>query len=76
MEISVETGARPRYTALNALDLDAATREAIVEEANVVFRLNIELFDELEGNPIKSVLALALGALKEKLFGGGDDDAE
>lgn len=64
------------YTALNALDLDAATREAIVEEANVVFRLNIELFDELEGNPIKSVLALALGALKEKLFGGGDDDAE
>ena len=57
------------YTALNALDLPEATRAAIVEEANVVFRLNIEVFDELEGSAVGSALRLALSTLKEKLFG-------
>jgi heme oxygenase len=56
------------YIALNALDLSDAQREAIVDEANVVFRLNIDIFEELEGNPVKSVLALALQTLKDKLF--------
>ena len=57
------------YTALNALDLPEATRADIVEEANVVFRLNIEVFNELEGSAIGSALRLALSTLKEKLFG-------
>ena len=57
------------YTALNALDLSEATRADIVEEANVVFRLNIEVFNELEGSAIGSALRLALSTLKEKLFG-------
>jgi len=57
------------YTALNALDLSEAQRERIVEEANVVFRLNIEVFNELEGSAIGSALKLALSTLKEKLFG-------
>ena len=57
------------YTALNALDLSEATRADIVEEANVVFRLNIEVFDELEGSAVGSALRLALSTLKEKLFG-------
>merc|ERR1719473_1862204 len=57
------------YEALNALPLGEAQREAIVDEANVVFRMNIELFDELEGNPVRSALTLALRTLKEKLFG-------
>jgi len=56
------------YEALNALDLDDAARAAVVEEANVVFRLNIAIFDELEGNAAKSALRLALGALKDALF--------
>ena len=46
-----------------------ATRAAIVEEANVVFRLNIEVFNELEGSAVGSALRLALSTLKEKLFG-------
>lgn len=57
------------YTALNALDLSEAQQERIVEEANVVFRLNIEVFNELEGSAIGSALKLALSTLKEKLFG-------
>ena len=57
------------YTALNALDLSEEQRERIVEEANVVFRLNIEVFNELEGSAIGSGLRLALSTLKEKLFG-------
>ena len=57
------------YTALNALDLSEATRADIVDEANVVFRLNIEVFNELEGSAVGSALRLALSTLKEKLFG-------
>ena len=57
------------YTALNALDLSEEQRERIVDEANVVFRLNIEVFNELEGSALGSALRLALSTLKEKLFG-------
>ena len=62
---------REWYEALNALDLDDGARAAIVDEANVVFRLNIAIFDELEGNAAKSALRLALGALKDALFRRG-----
>ena len=54
---------------LNALDLSEEQRERIVDEANVVFRLNIEVFNELEGSALGSALRLALSTLKEKLFG-------
>ena len=57
------------YSTLNELDLSPAMREKIVEEANVVFRLNIDVFNELEGSAISSALRLALETLKEKLFG-------
>merc|ERR1719421_2027677 len=57
------------YTALNALDLSEEQRERIVDEANVVFRLNTEVFNELEGSALGSALRLALSTLKEKLFG-------
>ncbi|XP_053550332.1 heme oxygenase 2 [Bombina bombina] len=33
---------------LNALDLDAETKESVVEEANRAFRFNMEVFDELD----------------------------
>ena len=57
------------YRKLNDLDLTDAQRAAIVDEANVVFRLNIDIFTELDGNPLKSALAVALASLKERLFG-------
>ena len=55
------------YSKLNALELTQAEKEEIVDEANLVFRLNIELFDELDGNPAAAVFRLALDALKQKL---------
>lgn len=55
------------YSKLNKLDLTETEKEAIVDEANLVFRLNIELFDELDGNPITPMFRLAVDALKEKL---------
>jgi heme oxygenase len=55
------------YTALNALDLTAEQKEAIVEEANVVFRLNIEVFNELEGNPARAAAMLAIQYARERI---------
>merc|ERR1719314_31227 len=55
------------YTKLNKLELTEAQKEEIVDEANHVFRLNIELFDELDGNPIMPMFKLAICALREKL---------
>lgn len=55
------------YAKLNNLKLTESEKEAIVDEANLVFRLNIELFDELDGNPIAPLFRLALDSLKQKL---------
>lgn len=55
------------YTQLNALELSAKQKQEIVDEANLVFALNIKLFDELDGNPAKALWALASDALKRAL---------
>eukprot|EP00747_Dinoflagellata_sp_TGD_P207306 gnl/TRDRNA2_/TRDRNA2_80885_c0_seq1.p1 gnl/TRDRNA2_/TRDRNA2_80885_c0~~gnl/TRDRNA2_/TRDRNA2_80885_c0_seq1.p1 ORF type:complete len:317 (+),score=74.70 gnl/TRDRNA2_/TRDRNA2_80885_c0_seq1:53-1003(+) len=55
------------YAKLNGLDLSDKEKEAIVDEANLVFRLNIDLFDELDGNPVVPMFRLALDSLKQKL---------
>eukprot|EP00238_Polyblepharides_amylifera_P010651 CAMPEP_0196579470 /NCGR_PEP_ID=MMETSP1081-20130531/22019_1 /TAXON_ID=36882 /ORGANISM="Pyramimonas amylifera, Strain CCMP720" /LENGTH=245 /DNA_ID=CAMNT_0041899075 /DNA_START=259 /DNA_END=996 /DNA_ORIENTATION=- len=54
------------YTKLNALKLTDKQKQDIVDEANLVFALNIELFSELDGSAFSSVFALAWSALKEK----------
>lgn len=54
------------YTNLNKLDLTLEQKNAIVEEANYVFDLNIEILEELEGSPFKAVLMMAINSLKEK----------
>eukprot|EP00316_Scyphosphaera_apsteinii_P005993 CAMPEP_0119330192 /NCGR_PEP_ID=MMETSP1333-20130426/77702_1 /TAXON_ID=418940 /ORGANISM="Scyphosphaera apsteinii, Strain RCC1455" /LENGTH=278 /DNA_ID=CAMNT_0007339521 /DNA_START=52 /DNA_END=885 /DNA_ORIENTATION=+ len=43
------------YAELNKLELTDAQKVKIVDEGNVVFALNIEVFEELEGNPIKAL---------------------
>ena len=66
---------RPRfiedwYTRLNALDLDDAQKTAIIDEANLVFGLNIKLFQELEGQRFgaaRAALRLARTAVKSRL---------
>ena len=55
------------YRELNKLDLDEAARQAIVDEGNLVFALNIEVFEELEGNPVRALWALAKQGLKSAL---------
>lgn len=55
------------YGALNELPLSAEQKQAIVDEANLVFAFNIELFSELDGNALQAMFALAWSSLKEKL---------
>ena len=55
------------YKDLNKLDLTEKQKEEIVDEANLVFALNIAIFQEIEGSPIKAMLTLAISALKQKL---------
>ena len=38
-----------------------------VDEANLVFALNIEVFEELEGNPVRALWTLARSALRSAL---------
>lgn len=53
------------YATLNALPITPAQQEAIVREANVVFALNIALFDELGGSALQALWQLAVTALAE-----------
>ena len=57
------------YVKLNSLDLDSKQQQAIVDEGNLVFRYNIDLFNELEGGKrdiFNTVLGLLKVALKKK----------
>ena len=55
------------YAKLNTLELSEAQKQAIVDEGNLVFTLNIGLFDELEGNPARAVWAMAMDSLRAVL---------
>lgn len=55
------------YERLNRLELTDEQREAIVDEANYVFALNIAIFDELEGSPLKAMWTLAWNSMKIRL---------
>merc|ERR1740130_2202179 len=52
------------YTKLNLLELSGAQKQAIVDEGNLVFALNIEVFEELEGNPVQALWTLATASLR------------
>eukprot|EP00929_Paragymnodinium_shiwhaense_P055000 TRINITY_DN27582_c0_g1_i1.p1 TRINITY_DN27582_c0_g1~~TRINITY_DN27582_c0_g1_i1.p1 ORF type:complete len:312 (+),score=59.73 TRINITY_DN27582_c0_g1_i1:104-1039(+) len=55
------------YSTLNSLDLDDAQKKAIVDEANVVFRLNIEIFEELDGSALTAIWQFFMSSLRERL---------
>jgi len=55
------------YTRLNKLVLTDAQKEEIVDEANLVFELNILLLEDLEGSPLTAMWSLAVNTFKEKL---------
>lgn len=54
------------YTSLNELELTQQQKEEIVDEANLVFALNIDVLQELSGSPLKAMFTLAVNSLKEK----------
>ncbi|KAJ1424843.1 hypothetical protein B484DRAFT_331073 [Ochromonadaceae sp. CCMP2298] len=60
------------YGKLNALALSEEQRAEVVEEGNLVFALNIDLLEELEGNGVITALRFALDSLgrylRSKLF--------
>ena len=55
------------YAELNRLELSDAQKHAIVDEGNLVFALNIEVFEELEGNPVQALWTLATESLRSAL---------
>jgi heme oxygenase len=66
-EISDEKGFKNKYRqAMNALDIDEATADRIVEEANDAFGLNMNLFKELEGSLIKAIGQMLFNTLTRR----------
>ncbi|CAE7285479.1 pbsA1 [Symbiodinium sp. KB8] len=65
------------YRELNSLSLSPEEKEAIVEEANLVFRLNIDILEELDGSPLAAAWQLVVGLAKYcagvRQFGVGVD---
>jgi heme oxygenase len=55
------------YQRLNDLDLTDEQRQAIVDEANLVFDLNIGILEELDGSPLRAMFLLTVNTLKMKL---------
>lgn len=55
------------YAKLNTLDLTNKEKEEIVDEANLVFDLNIEILEELEGSPFQAMFLLVWRSLKDKM---------
>eukprot|EP00439_Symbiodinium_sp_Y106_P062813 s179_g9.t1 len=54
------------YRELNSLPLSRGEKEAIVEEANLVFRLNIDILEELEGSPLAAAWQLVASFFRRK----------
>jgi heme oxygenase len=66
-EISDEKGFKNKYRqAMNDLDIDEATADRIVEEANDAFGLNMNLFKELEGSLIKAIGQMLFNTLTRR----------
>jgi heme oxygenase len=57
------------YTLLNSLELTEKQKSDIVDEANLVFDLNIGILNELDGSPLKALWMMTISSIKEKIFG-------
>ena len=51
---------------LNDLNMSEVQTSMLIDEANYAFKLNMLLFDELQGNPIKSIVKVLYSYLKER----------
>ena len=54
---------------LNSIKFSESQKNALITEANYAFRLNMYLFDELQGDARKGLFKVIVGAAKARLFG-------
>jgi len=59
--------------AMNDLPIDQATADRIVTEANAAFAMNMNMFNELEGNLVKAIGKLLFNSLTRKRSGGSTE---
>jgi heme oxygenase (biliverdin-producing, ferredoxin) len=62
--------------AMDSLPIDATMAEAIVDEANAAFGMNMKMFNELEGNLIKAIGIMLFNSLTRRRSGGSTESAE
>jgi heme oxygenase (biliverdin-producing, ferredoxin) len=73
-DIPDEKGFKNKYRqTLDELPIDDATGDRIVEEANNAFGMNMKMFQELEGNLIKSIGVMLFNTLTRRRTRGGTD---
>jgi len=75
--ISDEKAFKTEYRqSLNDLPIDQATADRIVDEANDAFKMNMNMFNELEGNLIAAIGKMLFNALTSRRTRGSTDDTE
>jgi heme oxygenase (biliverdin-producing, ferredoxin) len=73
-EIPDEKAFKANYReALDAMPLDEATCDRIVEEANDAFGVNMKMFQELEGNLIKAIGVMVFNTLTRRRSRGSTE---
>ena len=73
-EISDEKAFKNKYRqSLDELQIDMATAERIVDEANAAFGMNMKLFQELEGNLIKAIGQMLFNTLTRRRVRGSTE---
>jgi len=72
--ISDEKAFKNNYRqAMNDLPVDQATAERIVDEANAAFKMNMNLFKELEGNLVKAIGQMLFNSLTRRRTSGSTE---
>ena len=59
--------------AMNDLPIDQATADRIVAEANDAFKMNMNMFNELEGNLMKAIAKLLFNSITRKRSSGSTE---
>jgi heme oxygenase (biliverdin-producing, ferredoxin) len=73
-DISDEKAFKNTYRqAMNDLPVDEATADRIVDEANDAFKMNMGMFNELEGNLIKAIGVMLFNSLTRRRSRGSTD---
>ena len=53
--------------AMDNLPIDESQKDAIVDEANIAFKLNMKMFEEIEGDSLRGFINLLWGSIKSKI---------